>query len=354
MSMPKFPDLPNLDLESSIAQVISSIAMEELALSHIINAEGEKIQYVLGTLHENQSPTDNLPAPHSIDDILKINESVKDMLSTVSMNQMFLFAKLSAALAAYKITGNGNDEDDEGDDSDMEGFELVSGRSLGPNETGDNVRWIEIAKYGNYSLILRTEYLNIHTGVGHNGQPSFQNPSFGTTNNYLSSRVRQLINNWFTGENISGDADVLAPDATLRNFTVRNTALSALGSGPVLGGAADGLSKPIEGNAPTGYDIAFALSYGEAANFASIDYAWDGGDNANSPALAVINFGELTIPSDSNDYNKLWLRSPGNNQFSVSTTMWTGRVFQSGNKETGLIYPALWVESSIFAGGGAE
>jgi len=97
MSMPKFPELPNLDIESSVAQILSSIALEEVALSHILNAEGEKIQYALGTL-ENST----LPEPATIDEVLKVNESVKDMLGTVSLNQMFLLGKMSKALDAFK------------------------------------------------------------------------------------------------------------------------------------------------------------------------------------------------------------------------------------------------------------
>ena len=97
MSLPVFPESQgNFTLEGSISQILSSIAMEELGLSHIINAEGEKIQYVLGTL-------DDVPAPNppTIDDLLKINNSVQDMLNTVSMNQMFLLGKMSTAINMY-------------------------------------------------------------------------------------------------------------------------------------------------------------------------------------------------------------------------------------------------------------
>jgi len=94
--MPKFPDVPDLTLEDAISQIISSIAMEELALSHIINAEGEKIQYVLGTLERRGA----IPTDITLKDLLKVNESVKDMLGAVSMNQMFLLGKLSAAINA--------------------------------------------------------------------------------------------------------------------------------------------------------------------------------------------------------------------------------------------------------------
>ena len=51
MSLPTFPPIePPLSREGSINEIISSIAAEELSLSHILNAEGEKLQYVLGTL----------------------------------------------------------------------------------------------------------------------------------------------------------------------------------------------------------------------------------------------------------------------------------------------------------------
>jgi hypothetical protein len=97
--MPKFPENPDIKIEDSISQILVSIAMEELALSHVINAEGEKLQFALGTLHEH----DKHPyQPPSIKEILEVNQSVQDMLSTVSMNQMFLLGKMSAAVNALK------------------------------------------------------------------------------------------------------------------------------------------------------------------------------------------------------------------------------------------------------------
>ena len=44
MSQPKFPQIdPPLTREGSLNEIISSIASEELSLSHILNAEGEKL-----------------------------------------------------------------------------------------------------------------------------------------------------------------------------------------------------------------------------------------------------------------------------------------------------------------------
>mgnify|MGYP001543905579 CR=1 FL=1 len=51
MSLPSFPVVnPPIEREDAVNQILSSIAMEELGLSHILNAEGEKLQYILGTL----------------------------------------------------------------------------------------------------------------------------------------------------------------------------------------------------------------------------------------------------------------------------------------------------------------
>ena len=76
-----------------INQIISSIAMEELALSHIINAEGEKIQYILNAV---SSPT------ASVDDVLKVNSSVNQTLSAILQNQMLLNRKFKEALRAHE------------------------------------------------------------------------------------------------------------------------------------------------------------------------------------------------------------------------------------------------------------
>jgi len=86
MSLPEFPKLDDLTFEQSINSILTSIAMEEAALSHILNAEGEKIQYVLANCAD-------------VDDVIKTNESVKSLVDSISDLQLTLKSKMRLALS---------------------------------------------------------------------------------------------------------------------------------------------------------------------------------------------------------------------------------------------------------------
>ena len=222
---------------------------------------------------------------------------------------------------------------------------IAPGRELTTDKTGDDVKWIEIATNGDYSLIVRSDYINV---LGNNkGNPLFQAPPFGSNNNYVGSNIQRMINDWFNG---SSDGDNLSGSARLRNFTVTNNAVDKLGTGcSETGGLDDGYSKPTGQAAKTGNGISFALSFGEAANFISKEYAttFTGGNYANSSATAVANYGKLALQDPA--YG-VWLRSPGTNAGAASSIHFaTGRVFQFMTTNVqGLVYPALWVHSDIF------
>ena len=99
MSQPTFPQIdPPLTREGSLNEIIASIAMEELSLIHILNAEGEKLQYVLGTLP-------GLEEAAALEEVIRANQSVQDTLSSVVEQQMLLSAKLGAALSAPVLPG---------------------------------------------------------------------------------------------------------------------------------------------------------------------------------------------------------------------------------------------------------
>ena len=78
----------------NINLLLSSVAMEELSLSHIINAEGEKLQYVLGTLTNSEGDPITPPSNITISDILAINTSMNTTLNAVAENQILLTHKL--------------------------------------------------------------------------------------------------------------------------------------------------------------------------------------------------------------------------------------------------------------------
>lgn len=99
MSQPSFPENPSITRDDAVNQILSSIAMEELGLSHIINAEGEKLQYVLGTLPGLVGPA------ATIEDLLDTNESIRSMLESASYNQLFLKNKMQQVLASSELQG---------------------------------------------------------------------------------------------------------------------------------------------------------------------------------------------------------------------------------------------------------
>ena len=100
MSLPSFPNVnPPIQREDAVNQIHYSIAMEELGLSHILNAEGEKMQYILGTLPGLSGPA------ATVKDVLSANESVRGLLETAVQNQIFLKGKMQGALDASPMQG---------------------------------------------------------------------------------------------------------------------------------------------------------------------------------------------------------------------------------------------------------
>ncbi|PIE91781.1 hypothetical protein CO726_30250 [Bacillus fungorum] len=102
MSQANVPNItPNISLtrEESVNLILSSIALQELGLAHIINAEGEKIQYALGLLTQSLSP------PPTFDQLIQLNKSVQSTLQGAVETEIFLKAKLEAVLQEPTLTG---------------------------------------------------------------------------------------------------------------------------------------------------------------------------------------------------------------------------------------------------------
>jgi len=232
--------------------------------------------------------------------------------------------------------------------------DVGDGEILGTDKTGDTSEWIRIATSGAYSLIVRKNYISIYNGK--HGQYDWNYAAFGLNTNYNHSenQVRPAINAWFKNA-ATGDKDNLPANARLRNYTMQNNAAQKLGEGSSLAGMFNAFSKPTTTQIPSGDDVAFALSYTEAANFCSkthdIRPITDNLEVKPSAAQAIFNFGRLNIPQVY-EYG-MWLRTPGDISGTAGALDYTGRAFQfhispSTSNERGLVYPALWVKSTIF------
>lgn len=68
--------------DQAITDLIESVALQEAALSHILNAEGEKMQAVIGMMNVTS------------EELLELNQSVNSMVSAVTRLEMILQAKL--------------------------------------------------------------------------------------------------------------------------------------------------------------------------------------------------------------------------------------------------------------------
>lgn len=84
--------------------------MEELALSHVLNAEGEKLQYVLGTIDGESG----LSAPATVDELLDVNKSIRQTLTGATRYQMLLSNKLESAISTPTMQGPPGEQGPEG------------------------------------------------------------------------------------------------------------------------------------------------------------------------------------------------------------------------------------------------
>lgn len=103
MSQANIPNItPQITLtrDDVVNLILSSVAMQELGLSHIINAEAEKIQFALGTLPGTSGTPATLP------EINQINQNVRETLKEVVKTEWILQNKMES-LKPFIDTGAG-------------------------------------------------------------------------------------------------------------------------------------------------------------------------------------------------------------------------------------------------------
>lgn len=89
MGMPVIEPV-RIDPEYAATALLQSIALEETALSHIINAEGEKLQK-------------GIAISNNVNDLLRLNESVASMINDVKELESALKDKLDAVMNLFNL-----------------------------------------------------------------------------------------------------------------------------------------------------------------------------------------------------------------------------------------------------------
>lgn len=87
MGMPQIDCMP-IKKECALTSLLQSIALQEAALAHILNAEGEKIQRIVCDAK-------------CLDDLLAVNDSVTNTIKAVSELEEMLKDKAIAVLAEF-------------------------------------------------------------------------------------------------------------------------------------------------------------------------------------------------------------------------------------------------------------
>ncbi|MGG1675718.1 hypothetical protein ACIFOT_08190 [Neobacillus sp. NRS-1170] len=95
---PKINPIQGLDSNQVALLLLASIAFEELALAHLINAEAEKLQAAIGTLVINGQPVRTGIQAGSFDELLAVNRAAEKMLRTIIKKEMLLQFKFENVL----------------------------------------------------------------------------------------------------------------------------------------------------------------------------------------------------------------------------------------------------------------
>ena len=222
-------------------------------------------------------------------------------------------------------------------------YSVIDGDIISASLIGDTSDWVEIAQSGDYRLIVRKVVLPL-------GKVVFDDRNIDA---YQISSVRNLVNNWFK--------NTLPKTARVRNFTVTSDANTTNGIGywgVISNPYNSGYSQPTGIRVSTGDDIAFLLSFAEAAMFCSNRYALTSTTVADSPALAKKNFNKLTPPGKPAELEDFWWgRTGGHNSGTNKTAtsigthaspFLSGAVYASSSRAAyPYVRPAMWVHKGV-------
>ncbi len=98
MGMPQVPKREHVpDICEVVVSLIEAVAIEELAIAHIINAEGEKLQEVIKRFGQCNI---------SFEDLEKACGGTSAMINNLIMKEWILLSKMNSALSIYETMGS--------------------------------------------------------------------------------------------------------------------------------------------------------------------------------------------------------------------------------------------------------
>ncbi len=102
MGMPQFPERKHPPQVCDIVlELLESVAVEELALAHILNAEGEKLQELI----KKFACTDLCPGQFD-----KLCNNTYSLINSLIIKEWVLLNKVHSALDIYDTMGPGRDD----------------------------------------------------------------------------------------------------------------------------------------------------------------------------------------------------------------------------------------------------
>lgn len=92
MSMPQIPEEKHRpSLQETVIDLLESIALEEIAIAHLLNAEAEKTQALVSKLFHDDSPS-------LVNDLVKCNKATCKIVDTVIIKEWLLLKKMETVL----------------------------------------------------------------------------------------------------------------------------------------------------------------------------------------------------------------------------------------------------------------
>lgn len=102
MKFPNDLDFCNLNRMQIINLLLASIGFEELALADLVQSEADLLQKALGRQSGDGNGMD-CPMVNSLDDLLRINQSVNSTLQTITKKEKLLLSKLKEVVGLIEV-----------------------------------------------------------------------------------------------------------------------------------------------------------------------------------------------------------------------------------------------------------